>query len=665
LIAGLVVLLVGVGAGGAYVLSGNPGSDTSAVAVSGGVVADPDPSGRTAAPPAAAPPDSTPVAAAVLQLSPTVIVLDASSSMNEDDAPGPRIEAAKKAASTLVDGLPDGAPVGLIVYGTATDDSDAARAAGCQDIKTLVPVAPVDKAAFTTAVNGVVASGYTPLGSSLRAAATALPANGPRNIVIVSDGDDTCQQAVPCDVAKEISGDGLIIHTVGFRVSGPAKDTLTCIAQAGGGRYVDAANATQLQAFLRTAVDPNATVNTLTHDGFGDVKIGMSVGQVKSVDPAVDAAATGTVVVVWRDCDLTFADGVLVSIEPHRGSTQDGLAVGDDAAKATELYGSSPVQTDDGRTHAVFAAAPDSDYGYDVTFTPRAPGELAGPITRIVLCRCKPGASSAAPDPRVVTVTPFLADGRVRLPLDSADHSQTNVDYCSQTNVAQHAGVYRCGSSADHLPACWPSVDYLYCLHGPADNTVVRVWAGTSLPAASEPGLTVPWQIVLADGSRCDIRLGGAWDKPPDGYNYSYSCEGTVVALLVPESGATLDTSGSTWTAAAQADWHGPVQTVEVKQAVYAGAAPTPPAAQTGDDCPSVAELQAALEAGQTISPPTSSGGIKCLGDWATSGYRDEGNGYAGVFQRTNGQWHSISRETACPLPSPIPVSLYQICQVS
>lgn len=97
--------------------------------------------------------------------------------MNEDDAPGPRIAAAKKAATTLVDGLPDGAPVGLIVYGTATDDSDAARAAGCQDIKTLVPVAPVDKAAFTAAVDGV-ASGYTPLAGSLRAAAGALPADG-------------------------------------------------------------------------------------------------------------------------------------------------------------------------------------------------------------------------------------------------------------------------------------------------------------------------------------------------------------------------------------------------------------------------------------------------------------------------------------------------------
>lgn len=226
LIAGLAVLLVGAGAGGAAALSGSLGSDTSTGSASG-AVAVPDPPGATAAlsavPSAATTTDSIPVAVSALQLNPTVIVLDASSSMNEDDAPGPRIEAAKKAASTLVDGLPDGAPVGLIVYGTATDDSDAAMAAGCQDIKTLVPVAPVDKTAFTAAVNGVVASGYTPLGGSLRAAAAALPASGPRNIVVVSDGDDTCQPAVPCEVAKEIAADGLSIHTVGFRVSGPRR----------------------------------------------------------------------------------------------------------------------------------------------------------------------------------------------------------------------------------------------------------------------------------------------------------------------------------------------------------------------------------------------------------------------------------------------------------
>lgn len=673
LVVGFVVLLIASGTTGAVIaVTGSSATDAAESVVEPTYPA--PASAESAASPASsavAPVSSAAMAVvpAAASLNPTMIVLDASSSMKEDDAPGPRIDAAKKAASSLVDGLPNGSPVGLIVYGASTDDSDAAKAAGCQDIKTLVSVAPADKAAFAAAVNGVAASGYTPLGSSLRTAAAALPASGSRNIVVVSDGDDTCQPPAPCDVAKEIAADGLTIHTVGFRVSGSAKDTLTCIAEASGGKYVDAANATQLQAFLRTAVDPNATVNTLTHDGFGDMKVGMSVAQAKSIDPSVDAPPTGAVVVEWRDCDLTFTDGVLVSIEPHHdSSTQDGLAVGDDATKATELYGSSTVQTDDGRTHAVFAAEPDSELGYDITFTPSTPGQLAGSITRILLCLCEPASSttssSATPDGRVQTVTPFFSDGRVRLPLDTGNYSNVTVGYCGQTDVAQSAGIYQCGSVADHLPACWPSGSYLYCMHGPADATVVRIWAGTSLPAASEPNSTRPWQIVLADGSRCDVRLGGAWDKPPDGYYYTYSCDGNFAALLAPENAPTLDTSGSTWTVTAQVDWGGPVRTVEVAQITYAGVAPIAPAAQTGDACPSAADLQSALEPGQTISP-ASSDGIKCLDDWATSAYRHEGNAFPGLFQKVNGQWRSVARETACPLPSPIPVSLYQICQVS
>lgn len=383
---------------------------------------------------------------AALPVNPTVIVLDASSSMEADDAPGPRIDAAKNAVRTLVDGLPDGAPVGLLAYGTSTGDSDEMRAVGCQDIKTLVPLGPVDRTSFGAAVDGVVASGYTPIAGSLRAAAAQLPAAGDRNIVVVSDGVDTCAPPDPCEVAKELAGPGLAIHTVGFRVTGDAKDQLSCIAQAGGGVYVDAANAVQLQAFLRTAVDPNVAVGTLTHEGFGGLTIGMSTADAKAVDPAIDPAAAGSVVIVWRDCDLTFTDGTLVSVEPHQGaSTQDGLTVGDDASKAGQLYGSSAIETDGGRTHAVFAVAPDSDLGYDVTFSPSAAGQLAGQlagqITRIVLCRCKPAQARS-----VSTVNPddyLKTPGRwwFRTPDDGWNCSIAQQVFCETAHYTQNRGA--------------------------------------------------------------------------------------------------------------------------------------------------------------------------------------------------------------------------------
>src|SRR4051794_29151723 len=92
-----------------------------------------------------------PVAAAAPAAEPTVpvmIVLDASGSMNQADAPGPRIDAAKAAVAGLVDTLPARTQVGLQVYGTATGSTDAEKSAGCTDIKTLVPVGPLDAAAL-------------------------------------------------------------------------------------------------------------------------------------------------------------------------------------------------------------------------------------------------------------------------------------------------------------------------------------------------------------------------------------------------------------------------------------------------------------------------------------------------------------------------------------
>ena len=132
---------------------------------------------------AAVPPPATPT-----ESTPVMVVLDASGSMKQADAPGPRIDAAKRAVGELVAALPDDARVGLTVYGTGTGSSDAEKARGCKDITQLVPVERVDRAAFGRAVAGLRASGYTPIGESLRVAARGLPAEGPRSIVLVSDG---------------------------------------------------------------------------------------------------------------------------------------------------------------------------------------------------------------------------------------------------------------------------------------------------------------------------------------------------------------------------------------------------------------------------------------------------------------------------------------------
>ncbi|QPE04981.1 VWA domain-containing protein [Microbacterium schleiferi] len=74
------------------------------------------------------------------EIPPTIIILDASGSMIRETSPGvTRMDVAKQATVATIDALPDNAEVGLLVFGTGTGNTDAERAAGCQDVKTLSP----------------------------------------------------------------------------------------------------------------------------------------------------------------------------------------------------------------------------------------------------------------------------------------------------------------------------------------------------------------------------------------------------------------------------------------------------------------------------------------------------------------------------------------------
>jgi Ca-activated chloride channel family protein len=93
--------------------------------------------------------------------------------------------------------------------------------------------------------------GMTPITDALRHAATQLSADRPATIVLVSDGIETCK-GDPCARAKELASKGarLVIHTVGFGVSGAAVQQLQCIAQGGGGNYYHATDGASLAKAL-------------------------------------------------------------------------------------------------------------------------------------------------------------------------------------------------------------------------------------------------------------------------------------------------------------------------------------------------------------------------------------------------------------------------------
>lgn len=311
--------------------------------------------------------------------------------------------AARSAAITFVQGLSDNARMGLTVFGTGTGNADSDQAAGCFDVKRMIPVGPVDKETFTSTIAGIVESGYTPLGPSMRDAAEQLADFDTAQIVLVTDGVDTCSPPTACEVATELhaSRPGLTIHTIGFAVDADEQiqEQLSCIASAGGGEAVDAGDAAQLAARLRAISDPVSTAGSVTSAGFNGLKLGMSLEQAKAVNSTVKL---GKVVldIQYVDCDdatLLFKAGRLYGIQPKKPApTAEGVAPGDSLSTAIGMYGAATQATDSDGTYAQFPATKGSDSGYRVYFTPDSPGALSGKIIRIVLCICGPGGGTVS-----------------------------------------------------------------------------------------------------------------------------------------------------------------------------------------------------------------------------------------------------------------------------
>jgi Ca-activated chloride channel family protein len=176
-----------------------------------------------------------------------LLVLDSSGSMKADDGTGrTKLAAAKAALNQLVDRLPEGAPVGLRVYGARGPRDDKAR--GCRDTQLISPVAPLEPAALKRQIASFDARGFTPIGRSLEEGAKDLPDEGDRTMILVSDGVDTCGRPDPCAVAKKLSREGLdlTIQSVGYQVDAKARRQLKCIADATGGGYFDVEDSNKL-----------------------------------------------------------------------------------------------------------------------------------------------------------------------------------------------------------------------------------------------------------------------------------------------------------------------------------------------------------------------------------------------------------------------------------
>jgi len=175
-----------------------------------------------------------------------LFVFDASGSMHQKAGAGTRLAAAKDVMKQIVPNLDPGVRVGLVAYGHR-------RRGDCADIEVLIPPGSADREALMAAVSGLQAQGMTPITDALSTAIGTLKLReNETTVVLVSDGEETCH-ADPCAVVKQLKATGIrfVAHVVGFQVDARAAKQLACIAEAGGGRYVQADDAAGLLAALQ------------------------------------------------------------------------------------------------------------------------------------------------------------------------------------------------------------------------------------------------------------------------------------------------------------------------------------------------------------------------------------------------------------------------------
>ena len=331
---------------------------------------------------------------------PTVIILDASGSMIRETSPGvTRMDVAKQATIAALEALPQNAEVGLLVFGTGTGNSDAERASGCQDVKTLSSLQPMDLGSLRASVNGVTQSGFTPIGPALGVAMSMLPPGQPGNIVLISDGVDTCAPPTSCDVAADLHRENPLvnINVVAFGVDqdAEAQQQMTCIGGVGGGTAVAASNPDELFARLKAATLNDATV--LSARGFHGVQLGMTFSEVRSnVDDIriIESTLRNGVRIIVIDCGwgtVELHDDRVYAITPADETTVTAERFGPGSSRASleATYGAPVASDDEAPGTAIYRAQPGSPVGYRVTYDP-----TTDTVRTIVVCRCIIGSSS-------------------------------------------------------------------------------------------------------------------------------------------------------------------------------------------------------------------------------------------------------------------------------
>lgn len=182
---------------------------------------------------------------------PVELILDASGSMLARLDGKRRIEIARSALKELVSkSLPAAQPVALRVFGHSKP--------GSCETSLVMPLSPLDATSAMEVLDGIQPQNLarTPIAASLREVANDLQgAEGPAQVVLITDGEETCEGDPRAEIDELIrSGINVRVNIVGFAVDDEAlKARFGEWARAGNGVYIDARNEAQLTAAVAQA----------------------------------------------------------------------------------------------------------------------------------------------------------------------------------------------------------------------------------------------------------------------------------------------------------------------------------------------------------------------------------------------------------------------------
>ncbi|MBP6020054.1 MAG: VWA domain-containing protein [Burkholderiaceae bacterium] len=181
-----------------------------------------------------------------------MIVLDASGSMWGQINGKPKLQIAREALATVLEGVPADMELGLMAYGHREKGN-------CNDIEVIIEPAAGTGPAIAKAAAQMKFLGKTPLSAAVKQAAEALRYTEDKaTVILITDGLETCK-ADPCALGTELAKQGIdfTAHVVGFDLTDAEGKQVACLAENTGGQYIAASNADELRdALVSTVVQP-------------------------------------------------------------------------------------------------------------------------------------------------------------------------------------------------------------------------------------------------------------------------------------------------------------------------------------------------------------------------------------------------------------------------